>query len=92
MNKNSKFAVCEDVCFQECDEGLMVYVQSSGMVHIVNNVAGYIIKMCSSHQYILDEIVENVCTNYIGADRNVIEKDVNDIVEQFVQMGIVQSV
>lgn len=91
MDQNGKISVCEEVCYQECEEGFMVYVQSNGMVHMVNNVAGYVIKMCEDQGHQVEEIIDSICTDFIGVDKEVVTNDVNDIVDQFIQIGVLQG-
>lgn len=92
MNKNLNLSICEDVCCQECEEGLMVYVQSNGMVHMVNNVAGYVIKMCENQVQQQEKIIESICSDFVDVDKEMVTTDVNDIVDKFIQMGVLQVV
>ncbi len=85
------YKICEGVTVKQVGTQYMVYNEEKSDMHVVNEVAGKIIN------YMIDgKSVENIemmlHQQYSNVDLKTLKDDLQDIIEQYVDLGIILCV
>jgi methyltransferase-like protein len=76
----------ENLTIQDVGDEVLVHEVDSGKVHVLNEVAGYILKRCDG-THSADAIARALASE-TGADIGIVGPDVDKILSEFVSLGL----
>jgi hypothetical protein len=74
---------------QEAGRDLLVHDPSLRKIHVLNTVAGAVLRLCDG-QHSVDAIVAVISASNQGTDRAAVERDVERILDDFARLGLLR--
>ncbi|MBN1848686.1 MAG: PqqD family protein [Deltaproteobacteria bacterium] len=80
----------ENISARKMGEEWMLYNSDDESVHVINSTAEFVWRLCDGSNS-LDEIKQEIAKTYNISDSTDLNKDVDAIINQFQELGILNS-
>lgn len=86
-----KWNLTKDTLVQEMDDQVMVYLTETGLIHVINQLGGFILRLIESG-HDKDAIIAEIRDKYVIDDKKVVEADIEEFLTELVQLNIIEII
>jgi len=86
-----RYGICKGIELRKMGDKCIIYDSKNQEAHVVNESAANILESISKEST-LDEIILNVKNTFSGVDLEILNSDINEVIEQYENMKIIEKI